>query len=63
MFAPGRASIDHRLRYAPEVQNVVIGLLESLDYRIRTCRSHSIMSLDSFEFFSGLYSQTVNKSS
>ncbi|KAH6632374.1 hypothetical protein F5144DRAFT_474539, partial [Chaetomium tenue] len=37
VFAPGRASMDHRLRYAPEVQSVVIGLLESLNYRIRTC--------------------------
>ncbi|RYP30524.1 hypothetical protein DL767_006201 [Monosporascus sp. MG133] len=37
VFAPGRASMDHRLRYAPEVQSVVAGLLESLNYRIRTC--------------------------
>ncbi|EHK22656.1 uncharacterized protein TRIVIDRAFT_60500 [Trichoderma virens Gv29-8] len=37
VFAPGRASIDHRLRYAPEVQSAVTGLLESLDYRIRAC--------------------------
>lgn len=39
VFSPGRASMDHRLRYAPEVQSVVIGLLESLDYRIQACRS------------------------
>ncbi|KAL6814869.1 hypothetical protein J3E69DRAFT_346210 [Trichoderma sp. SZMC 28015] len=37
VFSPGRASIDHRLRYAPEVQSVVTGLLESLDFRIRAC--------------------------
>ncbi|QYT02896.1 hypothetical protein H0G86_009879 [Trichoderma simmonsii] len=37
IFSPGRASIDHRLRYAPEVQSVVTGLLESLDFRIRAC--------------------------
>ncbi|UKZ74267.1 hypothetical protein TrVFT333_001929 [Trichoderma virens FT-333] len=37
VFAPERASIDHRLRYAPEVQSAVTGLLESLDYRIRAC--------------------------
>ncbi|UKZ74546.1 hypothetical protein TrVFT333_002216 [Trichoderma virens FT-333] len=35
VFAPGRASMDHRLRYAPEVQSVTIGLLESLNHRIR----------------------------
>ncbi|UKZ47986.1 hypothetical protein TrVGV298_002222 [Trichoderma virens] len=35
VFAPGRASMDHRLRYAPEVQSIAIGLLESLNYRIR----------------------------
>ncbi|KAH8586928.1 hypothetical protein B0O99DRAFT_695020 [Bisporella sp. PMI_857] len=36
VFALGRASMDHRLRYAPEVHSVVTGLLESLNYRIRT---------------------------
>lgn len=39
VFAPGRASMDHRLRYAPEVQSVAIGLLDSLNHRIRKCRS------------------------
>ncbi|KAK1240160.1 hypothetical protein MKX08_007602 [Trichoderma sp. CBMAI-0020] len=39
VFAHGRASMDHRLRYAPELQNVVTGLLESLNYRIRACSS------------------------
>ncbi|UKZ96191.1 uncharacterized protein TrAFT101_010992 [Trichoderma asperellum] len=37
IFAPGQTSMDNRLRYAPEVQRVVTGLLESLDYRIRAC--------------------------
>ncbi|KAL6796176.1 hypothetical protein GGI42DRAFT_331043 [Trichoderma sp. SZMC 28013] len=35
VFAPGRASMDHRLRYAPEVQSIAISLLESLNYRIQ----------------------------
>ncbi|KAG7408215.1 hypothetical protein Forpe1208_v012365 [Fusarium oxysporum f. sp. rapae] len=34
VFAPGSASMDHRLRYAPDVTGVVIGLLESLNYRL-----------------------------
>lgn len=38
VFAPGRASMDHRLRYAPEVQSVAIGLLYSLNHRIRQCK-------------------------
>ncbi|KAK1249938.1 hypothetical protein MKX08_009941 [Trichoderma sp. CBMAI-0020] len=37
VFAPGRASADHRLRYAPEVQSVAVGLLYPLNYRIRQC--------------------------
>ncbi|KAM0546213.1 hypothetical protein ACHAPJ_010999 [Fusarium lateritium] len=37
VFAPGSASMDHRLRYAPEVQSVVTGLLESLNYRCQVC--------------------------
>ncbi|KAF4338103.1 serine threonine phosphatase [Fusarium beomiforme] len=36
VFAPGSASMDHRLRYAPEVKGVVTGLLESLNYRCQT---------------------------
>ncbi|KAM0259352.1 hypothetical protein ACHAQJ_003384 [Trichoderma viride] len=35
VFGSGRTSMDHRLRYAPEVQSITIGLLESLNYRIR----------------------------
>ncbi|RSM12538.1 hypothetical protein CEP52_002366 [Fusarium oligoseptatum] len=37
VFAPRPASMDHRLRYASEVQSVVTGLLESLNYRVQTC--------------------------
>ncbi|KAL2673791.1 hypothetical protein Neosp_012235 [[Neocosmospora] mangrovei] len=37
VFAPGSASMDHRLRFASEVQSVVTGLLESLNYRVQTC--------------------------
>ncbi|TID04771.1 hypothetical protein CH35J_003140 [Colletotrichum higginsianum] len=29
--------MDHRLRYAPDVRDVVDGLLESLSYRVRAC--------------------------
>ncbi|SCO90474.1 uncharacterized protein FRV6_14602 [Fusarium oxysporum] len=36
VFAPGSASMDHRLRYAPDVTGVVIGLLESLNYRCQS---------------------------
>ncbi|OJJ44497.1 hypothetical protein ASPZODRAFT_18687 [Penicilliopsis zonata CBS 506.65] len=31
VFAPRRASLDHRLRYAPEIRRLVRGLLETLD--------------------------------
>lgn len=37
VFSLGRASMDHRLRFAPEVQSVVAGLLESLNYRVLIC--------------------------
>lgn len=39
IFAPGRGSMDHRLRYTKDLQNVVIGLLDSLSYRIQACTS------------------------
>ncbi|KAM0416786.1 hypothetical protein ACHAPD_005723 [Fusarium lateritium] len=39
VFAPGSASMDHRLRYAPEVHSVVTGLLESLNYQCQECLS------------------------
>ncbi|KAL6690549.1 hypothetical protein J3F84DRAFT_405065 [Trichoderma pleuroticola] len=35
VFAPGRASMDHRLRYAPMVHNMTIGLLEALNCHIQ----------------------------
>ncbi|KAJ4004555.1 hypothetical protein NW752_011652 [Fusarium irregulare] len=37
VFAPGSSSMDHRLRYAPEVHSVVTGLLESLTYQCEKC--------------------------
>ncbi|KAF6827137.1 serine/threonine protein phosphatase [Colletotrichum musicola] len=45
VFAPGRASMDHRLRNAPDVQTVVVGLLESLGYRISKCNVNVNMIL------------------
>jgi hypothetical protein len=42
IFAPGRASADHRLRYAPEVYTVIVGLLEALQYRTRKCMLHAL---------------------
>lgn len=39
VFASGRASMDHRLRYTPDVSKVVTGLLDGLNYRIRSCMS------------------------
>lgn len=57
VFAPGRASMDHRLRFAPEVQSVVNGLLESLDYRIRTCKHRSLILIDSISFHDHLMSR------
>lgn len=38
VFAPNRASMDHRLREAPDIQEVVAGLLEALDDHIQNCR-------------------------
>jgi hypothetical protein len=38
VFIPGRGSLDHRLREAPDVQGAVAGLLEALDYRLQNCR-------------------------
>ncbi|KAM7215374.1 hypothetical protein V8F06_009235 [Rhypophila decipiens] len=37
VFAKGRASMDYRLREAPDVQDVVIGLLEALGHRVQRC--------------------------
>jgi hypothetical protein len=45
VFAPGRASMDHRLREVPDVQVVVTGLLEALDDRIQNCRYTSIHTM------------------
>ncbi|PYI18686.1 hypothetical protein BO99DRAFT_443732 [Aspergillus violaceofuscus CBS 115571] len=35
VFAPRRASLDHRLRYVPEIQRLVQGLLETLHNHLR----------------------------
>lgn len=40
VFSPERLSMDHRLRNAPDVRNVVSGLLESLNYQTRICHLH-----------------------
>ncbi|KAH7165313.1 hypothetical protein EDB81DRAFT_778963 [Dactylonectria macrodidyma] len=40
VFAPNRASMDHRLRRAPEVQNVVTGLLELLNLHVQSCSEY-----------------------
>ncbi|RSL68855.1 hypothetical protein CEP53_002420 [Fusarium sp. AF-6] len=37
VFSAGRDSLDHRLREASDVQDVVIGLLQALDYKIQSC--------------------------
>ncbi|CAJ0549734.1 Ff.00g033470.m01.CDS01 [Fusarium sp. VM40] len=37
VFASGSLSMDHRLRHAPEVQSVVTGLLESLNFQCQEC--------------------------
>lgn len=39
VFASGSLSMDHRLRHAPEVQSVVTGLLESLNFQCQECES------------------------
>lgn len=38
VFASGRVSLDHRLREAQEVHEVITGLLEVLDDRIKECK-------------------------
>ncbi|PVH85641.1 hypothetical protein DL98DRAFT_408531, partial [Cadophora sp. DSE1049] len=40
VFAPGRASMDHRLREAPEIIEIVTGLLDSLNDSIKNCTPH-----------------------
>ena len=37
VFAPGRASLDHRLREVPEVRNAILGLLEVLSGDAQDC--------------------------
>lgn len=38
VFAGGRASLDHRLREAQEVHEVIIGLLETLEDQVEACK-------------------------
>jgi hypothetical protein len=38
VFVAGRASLDHRLREAPDVLQLVLGLLEALEHRIQDCQ-------------------------
>jgi hypothetical protein len=44
VFAPGRASMDHRLREAPDIQEVVRGLLDGLNDGIQNCRYTSTIT-------------------
>ncbi|KAI0543077.1 hypothetical protein GGR58DRAFT_450631 [Xylaria digitata] len=37
VFAKGRASMDHRLREAPDVQRLVLGILDVLNRRVKQC--------------------------
>ncbi|KAG5746711.1 hypothetical protein H9Q72_010680 [Fusarium xylarioides] len=37
VFSTGRDSLDYRLREAPDVRTPVIGLLQALDFRVKTC--------------------------
>lgn len=37
VFAHGRASMDHRLREAPDVHDAVTGLLEAMEDNIQEC--------------------------
>lgn len=38
VFAGGRASLDHRLREAQEVHDVITGLLETLEDQVEACQ-------------------------
>ena len=38
-FAPGQASVDHRLKEVPEIHDVVTGLLEALNDGIEQCEN------------------------
>ncbi|RFU80041.1 serine threonine phosphatase [Trichoderma arundinaceum] len=63
VFAPGRASMDHRLRYAPEVQSVAIGLLESLNYRIQSCsKALDVLARDLAANISSAPNETIGRS-
>lgn len=38
VFSASKASLDNRLREAPDVKDAIVSLLETLDYRIKSCR-------------------------
>jgi len=38
VFVEGRASLDHRLREAPDVLGVTLGLLEALEHQVQDCK-------------------------
>ncbi|RKL01602.1 hypothetical protein BFJ68_g12251 [Fusarium oxysporum] len=37
VFSTGRDSLDYRLRDVPDIQTPVIGLLQALDFRVKSC--------------------------
>ena len=45
VFAAQRASLDHRLRDVPDIQEIVIGLLETLQDVILACMPRSKFTL------------------
>ncbi|CAG1994097.1 unnamed protein product [Fusarium graminearum] len=38
VFSASKASLDNRLREAPDVKDAIVALLETLNYRIKSCR-------------------------
>lgn len=37
VFSSGRGSLDHRLREAPEVREIIITISETFNYRLQDC--------------------------
>jgi len=37
VFGAGCESLDYSLREAPDIQDIVVGLLEALDYHLQEC--------------------------
>lgn len=42
VFAAGHASLDHRLRDAPDVRRLILHLLETVLGRFQNCQSHLV---------------------